>query len=109
MFKFVSMLSMTQYISEEKYLFFYHCSSFTQTRDDLISYLYWVVCFSGAFVLVTAAIHAALWKPISSIVGAVVSSILLLQILFKLPVPVFLSDCMREFQRQYCLVEMQFP
>ena len=78
------MLSMTQHVfRREIFLFSYHCSVIiSQTRDDPISYLYWVVCFSGSFVLVAAVIHAALWKPISSTVGAVVSSELLLQTLF---------------------------
>ena len=42
------------------------------------SYPYWMACISGPFVIVTAVLHAALWKPISNIMGAVVSSVICL-------------------------------
>ena len=45
----------------------------TQDRDEPFSYPYWIVCISGPFVFAAAVIHAAIWKPYSLIVGAIVS------------------------------------
>ena len=42
-------------------------------RDDPTSYPYWVVSLFGPFIFATAIAHAALWAPVSHIVGAVVS------------------------------------
>ena len=47
---------------------------FLNDKSQPYSYPYWMVCFSGPFVIVTAILHAALWKPISIIMGAIVSS-----------------------------------
>ena len=44
-------------------------------RSDPSSYPYWVVCFTGPLVIVTAFFHAALTrKPISPVMGAIVAS-----------------------------------
>ena len=45
----------------------------TIPRDDPISYPYWVVSLCGPFIFAAAIAHAALWAPVSSAVGAIVS------------------------------------
>ncbi len=42
-------------------------------KDEPYSYPLWIVSVSGPFLFTSAIIHAALWKPWSSIFGAIVS------------------------------------
>lgn len=55
------------------------CSGYSQAgindKDEPDSYPLWIVSISGPFLFVTAVIHAALWKPWSSLFGAIVSLI----------------------------------
>ena len=54
-------------------LFFSGVSSYNDPGVPT-SYPYWIVCVSGGPAIVIALLHAALWKPLSPILGSVVSS-----------------------------------
>lgn len=41
---------------------------------DSITYPFWIVCFSGPFLLAAVGAHTALWRPYSSVFGGIVSS-----------------------------------
>lgn len=44
-------------------------------RDNSVSYPFWMVSLCGPLLMVSAFLHAALWRPLSTYCGAVVSSI----------------------------------
>ena len=42
-------------------------------KDNPLSSAFWIVCISGPFTFIAAILHAALWRPLSPFMGAVVS------------------------------------